>query len=261
MADYTVAKIDDIEAIYGGGFKRARSALGITSFGMQVMDLPPDVDALPRARPQLRRPGGGLRDAARQRRDRDRRRAPPARRRSPRRASRPGPMRKVYAGPDGHAPADHRRRHPARPTRRSDFTEVGAPDPLAARLGEQVLGARAQQRLRAGAVLRRDEARRGRAAAPPGTRSSLPRTRSAAPAAWSATAIQVARSSRPSASRRPRQSSSALQAGEADRGLGLPVAPGAAERVGDHDRRARAGGPGDRGAQRAGARVGVRRAA
>ena len=47
MAGYTVAKIDDIEAIYGGGFKRARSALGITSFGLQVMDLPPDFEGYP----------------------------------------------------------------------------------------------------------------------------------------------------------------------------------------------------------------------
>ncbi len=47
MAGYTVAKIDDIEAIYGGGFKRARSALGITSFGMQVMDLPPNFEGYP----------------------------------------------------------------------------------------------------------------------------------------------------------------------------------------------------------------------
>jgi mannose-6-phosphate isomerase-like protein (cupin superfamily) len=47
MADYTVAKIDEIEAIYGGGFKRARSALGITSFGMQVMDLPPGFEGYP----------------------------------------------------------------------------------------------------------------------------------------------------------------------------------------------------------------------
>ena len=47
MAGYTVAKIDDIEAIYGGGFKRARSALGITSFGLQVMDLPPGFEGYP----------------------------------------------------------------------------------------------------------------------------------------------------------------------------------------------------------------------
>ncbi len=47
MADYEVLEIDGIEAIYGGGFKRARSALGVTSFGLQVVDLPPDSDAYP----------------------------------------------------------------------------------------------------------------------------------------------------------------------------------------------------------------------
>jgi uncharacterized cupin superfamily protein len=47
MAGYTVAKIDDIESIFGGGFKRARSALGITSFGMQVIDMPPNGDRHP----------------------------------------------------------------------------------------------------------------------------------------------------------------------------------------------------------------------
>ena len=47
MAGYTVAKIDDIEAIYGGGFKRARSALGISSFGLQVIDMPPSFEGYP----------------------------------------------------------------------------------------------------------------------------------------------------------------------------------------------------------------------
>ena len=65
MAGYTVAKIDDIEAIYGGGFKRARSALGITSFGLQVMDLPPNFEGYPEHDHSSGRPGGGLRHAAR----------------------------------------------------------------------------------------------------------------------------------------------------------------------------------------------------
>lgn len=41
MADYTVQRIDDIEAMYAGAARRARSALGVTSFGMQVLELPP----------------------------------------------------------------------------------------------------------------------------------------------------------------------------------------------------------------------------
>jgi mannose-6-phosphate isomerase-like protein (cupin superfamily) len=40
MADYTVRRIDEMEAIYGGAFKRARAELGVESFGMQVIDLP-----------------------------------------------------------------------------------------------------------------------------------------------------------------------------------------------------------------------------
>ena len=41
MADYTAKKIDDMDAIYGGGFKRARAELGVEAFGMQVIDMPP----------------------------------------------------------------------------------------------------------------------------------------------------------------------------------------------------------------------------
>jgi mannose-6-phosphate isomerase-like protein (cupin superfamily) len=47
MANYTVKRIDELEAIYGGSFKRARAELGISSFGMQILDLPPNVTAYP----------------------------------------------------------------------------------------------------------------------------------------------------------------------------------------------------------------------
>jgi mannose-6-phosphate isomerase-like protein (cupin superfamily) len=47
MADYSAKKIDDIEAIYGGGFKRARADLGVESFGMQVIDMPPGFENYP----------------------------------------------------------------------------------------------------------------------------------------------------------------------------------------------------------------------
>ena len=43
MADYTVRRIDDMEGIYGGAFKRARAELGVESFGMQVIDFPPNM--------------------------------------------------------------------------------------------------------------------------------------------------------------------------------------------------------------------------
>jgi len=42
MADYTAKRIDDMEAAFGGGFIKARAELGVTSFGMQVIKLPPD---------------------------------------------------------------------------------------------------------------------------------------------------------------------------------------------------------------------------
>src|SRR5947209_16651809 len=47
MADYTVRRIDEMEGIYGGAFKRARAELGVSSFGMQVLDLPPGLDQYP----------------------------------------------------------------------------------------------------------------------------------------------------------------------------------------------------------------------
>jgi mannose-6-phosphate isomerase-like protein (cupin superfamily) len=47
MADFTVAKIDDMEAAFRGAFKRARATLGVSSFGMQVMDLPPNLEQFP----------------------------------------------------------------------------------------------------------------------------------------------------------------------------------------------------------------------
>jgi uncharacterized cupin superfamily protein len=47
MGDYAVKRIDDMEAIYAGGFKRARAELGVRSFGMQVLDLPPNFEQYP----------------------------------------------------------------------------------------------------------------------------------------------------------------------------------------------------------------------
>jgi len=47
MADYTIKRIDDMEAAFRGAFKRARAELGASSFGMQVLDLPAGVTAYP----------------------------------------------------------------------------------------------------------------------------------------------------------------------------------------------------------------------
>jgi quercetin dioxygenase-like cupin family protein len=40
MADVTVKRLEDFEAIFGGGFRRVRAGLGISSFGVAVMDFP-----------------------------------------------------------------------------------------------------------------------------------------------------------------------------------------------------------------------------
>jgi mannose-6-phosphate isomerase-like protein (cupin superfamily) len=41
MADFTVKHFDDMDAKKGGAFKLARSSLGVTSVGLQILDLPP----------------------------------------------------------------------------------------------------------------------------------------------------------------------------------------------------------------------------
>lgn len=47
MSAHTVKRIDEMEAVYLGGFKRARAELGVESFGMQIIDIPPSYDGYP----------------------------------------------------------------------------------------------------------------------------------------------------------------------------------------------------------------------
>jgi hypothetical protein len=47
MAGYSIKRIDEMEAVYAGAFKRARAELGVESFGMQVMDIPANVTQYP----------------------------------------------------------------------------------------------------------------------------------------------------------------------------------------------------------------------
>jgi uncharacterized cupin superfamily protein len=47
MADVTVKRVEDFEAIFGGGFRRVRAGLGVTSFGIAVIDLPPNFNHFP----------------------------------------------------------------------------------------------------------------------------------------------------------------------------------------------------------------------
>jgi uncharacterized cupin superfamily protein len=47
MPDVTIKRVEDFEAIFGGGLRRARSGLGVRSFGMQVEDFPPNTTQYP----------------------------------------------------------------------------------------------------------------------------------------------------------------------------------------------------------------------
>jgi len=47
MTEYTAKRIKDMEAGFGGGFVKARAELGVTAFGMQVIQLPPDYSDYP----------------------------------------------------------------------------------------------------------------------------------------------------------------------------------------------------------------------
>ena len=47
MADYTAKRIADMQAGFGGGFIKARAELGVTSFGLQVIAMPPNYGDYP----------------------------------------------------------------------------------------------------------------------------------------------------------------------------------------------------------------------
>jgi mannose-6-phosphate isomerase-like protein (cupin superfamily) len=47
MADYTVKRIDEMEGAFGGGLKKVRAELGVSSFGVQVIELPPNFSDYP----------------------------------------------------------------------------------------------------------------------------------------------------------------------------------------------------------------------
>jgi uncharacterized cupin superfamily protein len=47
MADYTAKRIEEMETGFGGGFVKARAELGVTAFGMQVIQLPPEYGDYP----------------------------------------------------------------------------------------------------------------------------------------------------------------------------------------------------------------------
>lgn len=47
MADVTVKRVEDFETYFLGAMRKARSGLGVTSFGMQVMEMAPGEERYP----------------------------------------------------------------------------------------------------------------------------------------------------------------------------------------------------------------------
>jgi mannose-6-phosphate isomerase-like protein (cupin superfamily) len=47
MADYAVRQINEMETAFGGGMKKVRAELGVSSFGVQVLDFPPNFTDYP----------------------------------------------------------------------------------------------------------------------------------------------------------------------------------------------------------------------
>jgi len=47
MADVTVKRLDEFETIFGGAFRRVRAGLGVSSFGLALMDFPPGFTQYP----------------------------------------------------------------------------------------------------------------------------------------------------------------------------------------------------------------------
>ena len=130
MADYTVKRIDDTEAVVGGAFKRLRAELGVSSWGMQVLDIPPNVDRYPEhdhAEDGQEEVYVTLRGAAEIDIDGDRHRLDPD---TVVRVG-PGVKRKIYTGDDG-ARILALGGVPGAVYEPPEVSELGAPDPAAA---------------------------------------------------------------------------------------------------------------------------------
>lgn len=129
MAGHTVKRIDEMEAIYRGGFKRVRAELGVESFGMQIIDMPPNFDGYPEHDHELDgqeevyltlRGGGELEiDGERHPLDADH-------------VARVGPeaKRKIWPGPDG-IRVLVLGGSPGQVYEAPDITKLGEPDPMA----------------------------------------------------------------------------------------------------------------------------------
>ena len=129
MADYKVVKIDDMEAIAFGTFKRARAELGVSSFGLQVLDLPPNLDSYPehdhaedgQEEVYFVLRGGGEIEIEGERVPLDTETAV---------SIKSGTRRKLWPGPDGMRIVAIGGK-PGAVYEGKDFSELGAPDPFA----------------------------------------------------------------------------------------------------------------------------------
>jgi quercetin dioxygenase-like cupin family protein len=128
MADYTTKRIGDMESGLGGAFRRARAELGVSSFGVQVLDLPPNLEQFPthdhaesgQEEVYVTMSGTGWIDVDGERVDLD-----------PETMIRVGPnaKRKIYTGPDGMRILALGG-VPGRAYVAPELSELGAPDPV-----------------------------------------------------------------------------------------------------------------------------------
>ena len=254
MPDVTVKRVEDFEAIFGGGFRRARAGLGVSSFGLAVIDLPANFSHYPEhdqthddqeevytvLSGQATLHVGGeeypldsgvfARVGATERAQADHRRS-----------ARPDPR-------DGRDTREGLRA--ARVLRRGHQAALDGGDQVQEGDTRPVVSERGPARGAAGEGLAPGPSSAlTRSPRPltiaPGTRESLSRLRSAAEASSSATAITVAESSRPWPSQPPTPVRERREARAADRDVGLAHSPGTTEAVGDDHGRRGAGGLAD----------------
>jgi mannose-6-phosphate isomerase-like protein (cupin superfamily) len=132
VANYTVKKIEDMEAVFAGGFKRARAELGVSAWGMQVLDIPPDMgDRYPEhdhGEDGMEEVYVVLRGSAEIEIEGERH---PLDTETMVRVG-PGVKRKLWSGPQG-ARILALGGVPGKPYQAPDITQLGAPDPLAQR--------------------------------------------------------------------------------------------------------------------------------
>ena len=139
MADYAVKRIDEMEAVYAGRLQARAGRARRQSFGLQVIDIPPNADQYPEhdhAEDGQEEVYVALRGSGEVEIDGERHPLDPE---TMVRVS-AGTKRKIWPGDEGLRVLAIGG-VPARPTRRPRSSELGAPDPLAqAQLASQRLG-------------------------------------------------------------------------------------------------------------------------